>query len=272
MALLPKPGMPLDRTIQALRELEAASTHFNSPDLKVQWQGYLNWTHSVELFFRSYFTGFRLERLYTDRFWHGQSLAESSPYAPGLLNNEREIQLAFLQQLREALSREEKRQADLKGIPIAVLDTHVLLHFQLFTEVAWGSVLSTAPVRVAVPLRVIDELDRHKASRRRDIAERAGVVLRHLQKRLSGLVDRPQALRPGVTLEIARVPEIDTDAYVPPVWADIEILDTCDATAIFAGSPVTLVTGDYGMQLRASFRGIETFVMPEDFRLGSEAV
>lgn len=64
VALLPRPGFPLERTIQALRELEASSTHFSNPDLMRQWQGYLNWTHSVELFFRTYFTGFRLERLY----------------------------------------------------------------------------------------------------------------------------------------------------------------------------------------------------------------
>lgn len=262
--------MPIDRTIQVLRELEAASTHFNSPDLRLQWQGYLNWTHSVELFFRSYFTGFRLERLYTDRFWHGQSLAESSPYAPGLLNNERDVQVAFLQELREALSREEKRQAELKAVPVAVLDTHVLLHFQLFTDVPWLSVLSLESVRLAVPLRVIDELDQHKASRRSDIAERARVVIKHLHERISAPGDVPVALRQGVTVEVVCVPEIDSDVYVPSLWADVEILDTCDAVAIFAGSPVSLVTGDYGMRLRASARGIRTVVMPEEYRLKTD--
>lgn len=266
MALLPRPGLPLDRTIQALRELEASSTHFSSPNLMSQWQGYLNWTHSVELFFRSYFTGFRLERLYTDRFWHGQSLAESSPYAPGLLNNEREVQVAFLKDLREALTKEEQRQANLKGIPVAVLDTHVLLHYTLFTDVPWDTVLESDRLRVAVPLRVIDELDQKKAARRSDIADRAATVIKHLQQRISGLADAPVPIRSGVTLEIACVPQIDTDPYVAPVWADAEILDTCDAAAIFASSPVTLVTGDYGMKLRASARDIRTIVMPDEYR------
>jgi hypothetical protein len=40
---------------------EIALTHFSSPDLMRQWQGYLKWTHAVESFFRTYFTGFRLE-------------------------------------------------------------------------------------------------------------------------------------------------------------------------------------------------------------------
>lgn len=268
MALLPRPGFPLERTIQALRELEASSTHFSNPDLMRQWQGYLNWTHSVELFFRTYFTGFRLERLYTDRFWHGQSLVESSPYAPGLLNNEHEVQVAFLKELKDALTKEEQRQADYKGIPIAVLDTHVLLHYTLFTDVPWETALGADRVRVAVPLRVIDELDQKKAARRSDIADRAATVIKHIQERISGLADAPVPLRSGVTLEIARVPQIDTDAYVPPVWADAEILDTCDAVAIFASSPVTLVTGDYGMKLRASTRDIRTLVMPDEYRIG----
>lgn len=62
---------------------------------------------------------------------------------------------------------------------------------------------------------------------------------------------------------------IDEDAYLPPVWADVEILDTCDALGTFTGSPVTLVTGDYGMQLRASARGIRTFAMPDESRIGA---
>ena len=65
------------------------------------------------------------------------------------------------------------------------------------------------------------------------------------------------------------MPQIDTDAYVPPVWADAEILDTCDAVAIFASSPVTLVTGDYGMKLRACARDIRTLVMPDEYRITS---
>jgi predicted ribonuclease YlaK len=98
-------------------------------------------------------------------------------------------------------------------------------------------------------------------------ADRAATAIKHLQKRISGLTDAPVPLRSGVTLEIARVPQIDTDAYVPPIWADAEILDTCDAVAIFASSPVTLVTGDYGMKLRASARDIRTLVMPDEYRI-----
>jgi hypothetical protein len=81
----------------------------------------------------------------------------------------------------------------LKGVQIAVLDTHVLLHFQLFAEVPWQKVLGLDSLRVAVPLRVIDELDRLKASRRSDIASRAGVVIKHLQRRVSALTDRSRS-------------------------------------------------------------------------------
>lgn len=214
------------------------------------------------------FTGFQLERLYTERFWHGQSLAESSPYAPGLLNNEHEVQVAALRELREALTREQQRHAEYKGVQIAVLDTHVLLHYTLFTEVPWRSVLHAESVRLAVPLRVIDELDQKKAARRSDIAARAATVIKHLQQRISTLTDTPAPLRPGVTLEIARVPQIDTDPYIAPVWADMEILDTCETLAIFASSPVTLVTGDYGMTLRASTRKVHTVAMPDTYRIG----
>src|SRR5205814_6231219 len=42
---------------------------------------------------------------------------------------------------------------------IAVLDTHVLLHYRLFDEVDWPTLVGAKPVRLVVPLRVVEELD-----------------------------------------------------------------------------------------------------------------
>jgi hypothetical protein len=59
----------------------------------------------------------------------------------------------------------------------------------------------------------------------------------------------------------------------PALPPDVEILDTCEALAAFAGeNPVFLVTGDLGMTVRAQARGVALKQMPDEHRqqLGDE--
>jgi predicted ribonuclease YlaK len=60
-------------------------------------------------------------------------------------------------------------------------------------------------------------------------------------------------------VEIDAVSESSADA-------DQEILDTCESLTFFTGKRVVVVTGDYGMQVRAAAREIEAIPMPEEHR------
>src|SRR5262249_39392866 len=75
----------------------------------------------------------------------------------------------------------------------------------------WTEVIGTSPVRHAIPLRVIDELDEKKFARRGELADRARTVLAHLERLVGALgaaapVPVPLDLLPRRVLDLDRWP------------------------------------------------------------------
>jgi len=71
-----------------------------------------------------------------------------------------------------------------------------------------------------------------------------------------------------VSIEALGLSEFDpTFGPMPPIAADVEILDAYRGVAAYAeANPVYLVAGDLGMRLRANARGIQLRVMPPALR------
>jgi predicted ribonuclease YlaK len=143
---------------------------------------------------------------------------------------------------------------------IAVADTNVLRHYQPPAEIDWAGVVGGSPVRLVVPLRVIEELDAKKYARRDDLAGRARSVLPILQRTMGNAGARGQ-LRKAVTVEVP----IDPGTRFRPLDADEEILETCHELRQFSGRPVALVTGDTGMTLRAEAQESQVASMPDKY-------
>jgi rRNA-processing protein FCF1 len=224
--------------------------------------GYLDWVSKVEGALKEYFMNVPLERLHTSRFWRIHEIDQDSARPYDLVRDEIAIQVEWLTCIGEALRPEQAMGAS--NATVAVLDTHVLLHFKLFTQILWPKIMNTKPVRIAIPLRVIDELDQKKASNRQDLRERAATALAHLEQAVT-VIGRPAPLRDDVTIEVVRPLLLDDVPRRGRPDADGEILDTCESLATF-NSNVVLVTGDYGMRLRARDRQIAVFSMPDDLR------
>ena len=104
----------------------------------------------------------------------------------------------------------------------------------------------------------------------RERIEDAATVLKHLEKHV-GVTGSPVELGAGVTVEVTRLPVVTVDPYRRPADADTEILDTCEALTVYSGRPVSVITGDYGMRLRASAREISVIPMPEELRLSARS-
>jgi predicted ribonuclease YlaK len=112
---------------------------------------------------------------------------------------------------------------------------------------------------VVVPLRVVQELDAHKRSPSSTLCTRSSDTLRRLVKVLDGtlvgdVVD-------GVILRVF----VDRELYDP--HADEEIVNAASRVQTYAGRPVTMLTGDLSMQLRARAIGLESAAMPESLEL-----
>jgi rRNA-processing protein FCF1 len=262
----PRPGVKIEDTLRRLREhvTEGRNIQSGGHNLTARRDRYLTWSHDVAVTLEYQFVGANLSRLHTDRYWRILEITSATPRPMEMINDEAELQVRRLEAIVKTLE-EDTPNAPAAEV-VAVPDTNALLHYRLFDEIKWRDVLGAASVRLAVPLRVVDELDAKKASKRADLADRAATVLKHLEQRLGTRMGQAVGVRDGVTVEIARPVALD-EAYRHPADADTEVLDTCESLAYFATASVKVVTGDYGMRVRATARGIGVVSMPDEERL-----
>lgn len=130
----------------------------------------------------------------------------------------------------------------------------------------WPSVVGATPVRLVIPLRVVEELDLKKASRRRDLAHRARNVLALLESLVGPTAGLPTQMDDNATVEVLLDHEFDSVRQERESSADTEILDACEFLAFVTGQPVSLVTGDVSMRLRVAVRGWKAVTMPDELR------
>jgi predicted ribonuclease YlaK len=183
---------------------------------------------------------------------------------PRLFFSEVEAQHAVLQELLEELKGVRDRLVRRRSGAIIVPDANVFLHYTFFKEASWTALTGGEPMRMVVPLLVIEQLDRTKTSQREHIARRAQQVIRALEDLLA--TSRGPAEIPGRgTIEVL----VDEPGHVRCAVDDEEIVDVCRYVADVTGQRARLVTGDLGMSLRASQLGVEVCPVPEDWRLRS---
>lgn len=260
----PKRGVQLVAAATRLEQLAMLGNNVASGmiDLAASQNSFVEWVAQLERTYDEFFDDVDMERLHTARYWRIQSLdgATARPYE--LLRMEIDLQVRRLQSIATLLRREAIK-VEYNGPAIAVPDTNVLLHQRLFDEVPWDDVLGVSGVLLAVPIRVVEELDKLKRPRG-PLAERAQQVIAHLRGYVESATTAPATLRAGVGIQVVQPLAID-DRRPPVTDADEEVLDTCEAL-MFTGKRIAVVTGDYAMQIRAAARDVEALGMPEQYR------
>jgi rRNA-processing protein FCF1 len=263
-----KPGVSPAQAAEGLRPhlIRAGNVNVGAGSSELLRDRYLEWVEEVEL----QLAGIThdpeiLSILQSRRYWHIRDLDERSARPFPLVRAELELQLATLTRLVDDL---ERRAQTLSAAPghVAVLDTNVLLHYLPVMDIPWRDVVQQRVVRLVVPLRVIEELDAKKYSRRADLADRARRLLPQLES-FVGAGGEPGEVRPGTTLEVPA----DTGLRNRPTDADQEILAVCNELQQLVGRPVSLISGDTAMRLRAHSQGIAVLKMPEEYRRGGSS-
>src|SRR6266568_842436 len=145
---------------------------------------------------------------------------------------------------------------------IVVMDTSAFIEGVYFTDFDWRSldgIDAVIPVRLVVPIIVIDELDDLKRDRRG--RDRARSVLRRLRELYGSKLLEPVELRgwPGVTIEVL----LDNPGHRRLPDNDEEIIDRAAYIRQLTGRDVLLVAGDYGMLFRAASAGLNSALMPQ---------
>lgn len=254
-----KAGVAPQQALESLRQAIAGPDRFNTAhdDLNFRIQ-YVQWAEDVERQLGSLTVDVEVITLMqTARHWQIRNSAGTHlDRLRAQMDSEIEFQRGILRRLAGDL---EERIARAQAAPghQTVIDTNVLLHYQEPASIVWDGIVEADQVRLVVPLRVVEELDGHKYSRRRELAERARRVLPALQQTL-GAGGAPGELRENVTIEVP----VDPGPRQRPEDADREILDTCHELAQLSGESVSLVSADIAMRLRAEAEGIHVVGMP----------
>jgi PIN domain len=145
---------------------------------------------------------------------------------------------------------------------IVVIDTSAFIEGEYFTDFDWRSLAGVepaGPVRLVVPIIVIDELDDLKRDRRG--RGRARSVLHRLQELYCSAMLEPAELRgrTGVTIEVF----LDDPGHQRLPDNDAEIIDRAVYIGQMIGRDVLLAASDYGMLFRAASVGLSSAMMPQ---------
>jgi predicted ribonuclease YlaK len=138
------------------------------------------------------------------------------------------------------------------------------MHFQRYDQIDWLTECRAEAVRLVLPLLVIDELDA-KSYNSSPRGERVKKVLRSLEKaRGDASPELPVRVRDRVTYQVL----MDPDGHQRRPNNDDEILSRAERLAELVGAKnVLIVTGDRGMKLRASARGLRCEILPDRLRI-----
>lgn len=203
-----------------------------------------------------------LERLVTTpRYWmlHNIDPAGKTPVLPWLLSLELDEKIAALESAARSVAEEIQGYS---GIDVVLVpDTNVLLHHAQSVKNTNWSELAGGPNRtlVAVPILVVDELDRAKlnngkiASTGEQVRTRAGRTLATFEAWFQPEPTHTLTAEPYV--EVALVLG-DLDRPRLPD-SDAEIIDTAVSIRNLSGARTVIVSLDLGMRLRARVAGLE---------------
>jgi hypothetical protein len=257
--LILRPGVGPARAATVLRSLAVGAR--DAGGAGHEWyqvrDAYLQWVEVAESQLASITTDRApIAAVHTEHYWRFQDLSAKFARPFPMLAAELARQGDRFDLLAGELERRGNRIAAAPG-SIAVVDTHVLLHYQPPDQVVWPEIVGSSPVRLVVPLRVVEELDLKKWGESKRLAARARDLLPRLLKVL-GPGGSPGRLRDHVTLEVP-APVRPRDR---PDDADEEILATCEELSALSGQEAMLVTGDASMRIRAEAAEITVKAMP----------
>jgi len=179
MALRLKPGARPEQALQILDTLGVKLRNLPAEGgaggsfwevFRRRQDGYLQWVELAE----GQLGNFADERdvsaqLHTRFYWAIREAGDTTPRGIPLIESEIQAQKATLLRIADDLRRREERAA--AGGHIAVLDTHLLLHYEPPESVDWSKLVNADQVRLLLPRHHDRELQ-HQRRNRHDRAAR----------------------------------------------------------------------------------------------------
>lgn len=144
------------------------------------------------------------------------------------------------------------------------LDTNVYLHYNDFEQIVWKSLLRD-DVTIAVPYKVIGEIDKKKDQGRGKIQKRAKKV----SSRLSEIFLQGDTCSiPVVEIDDAPSFVFDNNNLMHEIADDCIIASALNA--YYDNSDIVIVSGDNGILMKAKRQGLDIYKMPDSLLLSEE--
>jgi rRNA-processing protein FCF1 len=224
--------------------------------------GYMQWVQSGELLLSPHFVGSDIERFFmTPRYWDARRFSGDQPQVVGSIRTEVTARLADLEDLLIKLKGLQERYGAISA-PVLVPDTNVFVHYLYFEEAPWPELVHSDAVHVAIPLVVVEELDRLKYSCDSRVSDKARKVIRGLDRVLAAASGLAAPLPGRGTIEV--VPEEPDHVRLPT--PDSEIVQVCAELRELVPSGASVVTGDLNMKVRARTTQIPVVDLPDSWR------
>ncbi|MDU0314080.1 PIN domain-containing protein [Phycicoccus sp. M110.8] len=248
------PGTDAPTALNALSWVKNELSSVGSGDVATVHNAYLRWANDAADHLGRSFDPAEVDRLVlTPRHWALQAMVPG-PYSALMSLVQLEVREAT-HRLEGALTALSERFEQWRRTPgvLVVPDTNVYLHHRMeFDDVDWAGVAQAqnhVQVNVVLPMLVIDELDRHKRTNQRTRARSA-------LRRINALVPDSgisATLAPGHGSAGPTVIHLllDDPRHVRLPHPDSELVDRAQALAGLTGRPVTLITFDTAMAVRA---------------------
>lgn len=148
-----------------------------------------------------------------------------------------------------------------------VLDTNIYLHYKLFTERDWKTLLGGEDLTLVVPPTVIKELDEKKYTASNTRLKRKAQKIISKFKEISEGESVPNGIQivfPDYSIEDVNWGTLGLNSSN----ADDRIIAATRALKEkSAGDKVLIVTADFGMELKAKNHGIKFVSPPEDWKI-----
>lgn len=260
------------QTPRNLRDEAVVYSHGEHPGaMSSKINAYLDWAQTVESQTRHLFADSDIsDGLFADRYWQIAGLKAGSPYGTRIINQEIDHQDARLSEVIATLK--QWQQLGQQAGDLLALDTNTFLQCRFYSEIPWLELVGANRVRLILTMPVLDEIEAKKQGGNARLKKRARKILPRIDKAFGDdgheffQVEKDGKLMSGVTMEILRDPHGDRRATSD---IDAEFLDRCEFLQLAAGRPVTVVTADTGMKIRARGRlgGLKLLTMPTKYRL-----
>jgi hypothetical protein len=253
---------------EAIRALDSAATDLenkrastpNAGDLRNVYQQWADIQHSA---LRQYLGLARADELIQGRFyWYALTMDTAETGATGRLYQGMTNEAVRVREIATELKTLMAVLTAPEGWHTAVIDTNALVLVKPPWDVDWAKLVGATPLRLLLPLRVIEELDKHKYGNEKTITRVARALLPQLEKRLTENHLTKLTVNDRLTIEVPIIPGFRDRT----LHADEEILRLCEDIQQFGHQALTLVTDDTSMRIQARARGITTVGIANEFR------